>query len=88
MLELTLDKAWGGAAMRQPRSGIGPIPFPKKLTAKEKHMLIGQSLFIPGSGTPGVRYYGPWMPRQGDAFTAAIQVLGPSSTGWSLVWEV
>ena len=51
-------------------------------------MLIGQSLFIPGSGTPGVRYYGPWMPRQGDAFTAAIQVLGQSSTGWSLVLEV
>ena len=51
-------------------------------------MLIGQSLVIPGSGTPGVRYYGPWMPRQGDAFTAVIQVLGQSSTGWSLVLEV
>ncbi len=23
-------------------------------------MLIGQSLFVPGTGTPGVRYYGPW----------------------------
>jgi hypothetical protein len=51
-------------------------------------MLIGQTLFVPGAGTPGVRYYGPWMPRQGDACTAAIQVLGQSGGGWSLLLEV
>jgi len=51
-------------------------------------MLIGQSLFVPGTGTPGVRYFGPWMPRQGDAFTAVIEVLKQSGTGWSLVLEV
>jgi len=51
-------------------------------------MLIGQSLFVPGTGTPGVRYFGPWMPRQGDAFTAVIEVLKQSGSGWSLVLEV
>jgi len=51
-------------------------------------MLIGQSLFIPGSGSPGVRYYGPWMPRQGDALTAILEVMRQSGSGWGLVLEV
>jgi hypothetical protein len=51
-------------------------------------MLIGQSLFIPGLGSPGVTYNGPWMPRQGDAFTANIEIMRQSSSGWGLVLEV
>lgn len=48
-------------------------------------MLIGQSVFIPSSS---VIYYGPWMPRQGDAGTAVIEVLRESSSGWTLDYKV
>ncbi|MBL8756596.1 MAG: hypothetical protein JNK15_25095 [Planctomycetes bacterium] len=52
-------------------------------------MLIGQTIFIPGSGTPGVNYFGAWMPRHGDALTAVFEVLRASATtGWSIVCKV
>lgn len=40
-------------------------------------MLIGQTIFAPGSD-PGAVYYTPWFPRQSDAFTAVIEILKAS----------
>ena len=52
-------------------------------------MLIGQTVFVPASGTPGVIYYGPWMPRQGDKCSVVLQVLKASAaSGWSLKCEI
>jgi hypothetical protein len=39
-------------------------------------MLIGQSVLAPTS--TGAIYYTPWLPRQGDAFTAVIEFLRSS----------
>jgi hypothetical protein len=48
-------------------------------------MLIGQTMFIPASGAPGVAYYGAWGPRQGDAATALVELIRASAaSGWSL----
>lgn len=41
-------------------------------------MLIGQSVLAPT--TPGATYYTAWMPRQGDAFTAVLEVMRASGT--------
>lgn len=47
-------------------------------------MLIGQTVFVPAAGSPGVTYYGPWMPRQGDACTAVAEVINASAaSGWT-----
>ncbi len=52
-------------------------------------MLIGQTIFIPSAGSPGVTYFGPWMPRQGNAVTAVIEALKASHpTLWSLKCEL
>lgn len=52
-------------------------------------MLIGQTIFVPAAGSPGVFYYGPWMPRQGDALTGVLEVLNASaSSGWNLKLEI
>lgn len=52
-------------------------------------MLIGQSLFIPATGDPGVTWYGPWMQRQGNSLTAVFQVIKAShSSGWDFTCEV
>ncbi len=52
-------------------------------------MLIGQSVFIPASGSPGVVYFGAWMPRQGNSLKAVFQALRASSTsGWSIVCTI
>jgi len=40
-------------------------------------MLIGQSVLAP---TGGADYYTPWVPRQGDALTAVVEVLRTSGT--------
>jgi hypothetical protein len=48
-------------------------------------MLIGQTIFVPSTGSPGTVLYGPWMPRQGNAFTAVIELMKTSSTGWTFV---
>lgn len=48
-------------------------------------MLIGQSVYIPASSSA---YDGPWMPRQGDAGTAVIEVLKESSSGWTVNCKV
>jgi hypothetical protein len=42
-------------------------------------MLIGQTLYAPNTD-PGTTYYTPWFPRQGDAFTAVIEVLRDSGS--------
>lgn len=48
-------------------------------------MLIGQTVYIPALGSPGVKFYGPWMPRQGDAFSCLLEVIKASAaSGWSL----
>lgn len=51
-------------------------------------MLIGQSVLIPASGDPGVTYYGPWAPRQGDSGTAVLEIMKASSSGWGIIYEV
>jgi hypothetical protein len=51
-------------------------------------MLIGQTVFIPSEGDPGVVYHGPWMPRQGDKYTAVVELMRQSSGGWSFVLAV
>ena len=51
-------------------------------------MLIGQTVFIPASGSPGVQYHGPWMPRQGNSFTGAMEILKASSSGWTFKCSV
>lgn len=40
-------------------------------------MLIGQSLLAPADGTHTV--YGPWSPRQGNKFTAVVEVIRTSN---------
>lgn len=40
-------------------------------------MLLGQSVLAP---TGGVDYYTPWMPRQGDAFSAVIEFMRSSGS--------
>jgi hypothetical protein len=42
-------------------------------------MLIGQSLIAPADGTHKV--FGPWLPRQGDKFTAVVEVIKTSNIG-------
>ena len=42
-------------------------------------MLIGQSLIAPATGTHKV--FGPWFPRQGDKFTAVVEVIRTSNIG-------
>jgi hypothetical protein len=44
-------------------------------------MLIGQTLLIPHTGST-IDYFGPWMPRQGDALTVVCEILKESNTGW------
>ena len=39
-------------------------------------MLIGQSVIAPTA--PGAVYYSPWWPRQGNAFTAVLEVINTS----------
>lgn len=39
-------------------------------------MLIGQSVIAPT--TPGATYRTPWFPRQGDAFTAVVEMIRTS----------
>lgn len=51
-------------------------------------MLIGQSVFLPSAGTPGVIYFGPWVARHGDGMTAVMEILRASSSGWSFRLEV
>lgn len=55
-------------------------------------MLIGQSLLAPADGTHTV--YGPWSPRQGDKFTAVVEVIRTAAVvsrprmGWpSAKWD-
>lgn len=38
-------------------------------------MLIGQSVLAAGNEDPGLVYYTPWMPRQGNNFTAVVEVI-------------
>lgn len=40
-------------------------------------MLIGQTLFAPDAD-PFAVYYSPWFPRQGDSFTALVEVIKTS----------
>jgi hypothetical protein len=48
-------------------------------------VLIGQTIFLPSSGSPSATYFGPWIPRQGDAFTAVVQILNAfATTGWTV----
>ena len=48
-------------------------------------MLIGQTVFVPAAGAPGVKYYGPWMPRQGNAFSGVLVAIKASAaSGWTL----
>ena len=44
-------------------------------------MLIGQSLIAPGASGGGGTHivYGPWFPRQGDKFTAVVEVIRTSN---------
>jgi hypothetical protein len=51
-------------------------------------MLIGQSVYVPADSDPGVIYYGPWLPRQGDSGTAVLEILKESSPGWEVVYKV
>ena len=49
-------------------------------------MLIGQSVIAPTA--PGAVYYSPWWPRQGNAFTAVLEVINTSGGAFSLSCEV
>ncbi len=49
-------------------------------------MLIGQTVLVPSS--PGALYFGPWMPRQGDAFTAVLEILRDSGGAYSVQCDV
>lgn len=51
-------------------------------------MLIGQTVFVPADGRPGVELYGPWMPRQGNNFTCVLEVMRESSSGWDLKVDI
>jgi hypothetical protein len=51
-------------------------------------MLIGQTVFVPAAGDPGVVYDGPWMPRQGNNFTCVLEIMRQSSSGWDLVVDI
>lgn len=52
-------------------------------------MLIGQTVFVPAAGAPGVTYFGPWMPRQGNSVTVVLEVLNASAAaGWQLKCEL
>ena len=51
-------------------------------------MLIGQTVFVPAAGAPGSVLYGPWMPRQGNAFTAILELIRASAAGWSFKVEI
>lgn len=85
-----LDLPIGGGAKNASPSGRDRIP-PESLSKKnhegDPHADRTDPL-RPWGRNPRVRYYGPWMTRQSDAFTAAFQVLGQSGSGWSLVLEV
>jgi hypothetical protein len=49
-------------------------------------MLIGQSLIAPADGTHKV--LGPWFPRQGDKFTAVVEVIKASNIGGGVILQV
>jgi hypothetical protein len=49
-------------------------------------MLIGQSLIAPADGTHKV--FGPWLPRQGDKFTAVVEVIRTSNIGGGTTLQV
>jgi hypothetical protein len=44
-------------------------------------MLIGQTILVLGGGV-FTTYYGPWMPRGGNALTAVLEIMKTSATGW------
>lgn len=48
-------------------------------------MLIGQSVIAPIAGAV---YYSPWMPRQGDGFTAVVEVIADSGAAYTLKCDV
>ncbi len=50
-------------------------------------MLIGQTILVPGEAAY-VTYYGPWMPRGGNAFTAVLEIMKTSATGWVFNVEI
>jgi hypothetical protein len=48
-------------------------------------MLLGQSILAP---TTAATYYGPWMPRGGDAFTAVLEVMRTMGGAFTLIVEI
>jgi len=50
-------------------------------------MLIGQTIILP-VGPEYTDYYGPWMPRGGNAFSATLEVMRESAAGWDFEAKV
>ena len=50
-------------------------------------MLIGQTIIVPGESA-STTYYGPWMPRGGNAFTAVLEIMKTSATGWGFSVDI
>ncbi len=51
-------------------------------------MLIGQSVLAPTAASGAGVYYSPWMPRQGDDFTAVFEVITDSGGDYTLTCDV
>ncbi|MCK5944048.1 MAG: hypothetical protein KAI24_18830 [Planctomycetes bacterium] len=48
-------------------------------------MLIGQTVLLP---TDAATYYSPWFPRQGEGFTAVLEVLMDSTGAYTFKCDV